>query len=205
MARSISGKPINQILAAGVNQWFGHHGFARSGRSFFRTSEQVIHTASIQASKINMPGDVCFAVNLGVEWPYWHRIWTGSLPRPNPALAPTFVQSRLNPTASGRDYWWTVDSNDDPEDIAHEIVSALAAQAEEFWSRHGDLDNVLRQFDAGHRVTTGAPAGLIHAALLVNAGRTVEARDAVRKANKRAPASFDVRTVAKRMGLDLRE
>lgn len=104
MGVSISGKTIDCVVAAGIATWFRKATFQRKGRSFFRAHGELILTSTVQASKTNVPNDMKFAVNLGVEWPYWNHIWTGRDRKANPALAPTFVHVRLHPTLGwGRD------------------------------------------------------------------------------------------------------
>jgi hypothetical protein len=145
-------------------------------------------TSTVQASKVNTPDNAKFVVNLGVEWPYWHRVWTGRALSANPALAPTFVQARLHPSLGwGRDHWWSANPEVDPNEIADEVVAALQAHADQFWTRYSDLDSVLEEFEGGALVPTGAPKRLVHAALLVRAGRAADAKQVIAEAARRLP------------------
>lgn len=203
MAQSVSGNTIDRVVAAGIAQWFHQASFQRKGRSFFRSQGDVIHTSNVQASKINMPDNARFAVNLGVEWPQWYKIWTGRQVGANPALAPTFVQTRLHPTAgAGRDYWWPANGRSDPDRIASEVVTALGIYAEAFWRRYSNLDAVLSEFEAGKMVPTGTPSKLVHAALLTRAGRAADARRAIAEAARRLPrGAAGFQHVSERLGL----
>lgn len=203
MASSISGRVIDSVVAAGVAHWFREAGFTRKGRSFFRWYGGLVQTANVQASKVNMPDDASFAVNLGVEWPQWHEVWTSQELRANPSLAPTFIQSRLHPNQGpGRDHWWPANTETDPDRIAAEVVGALQAYAHEFWRRYSDLDAVLCELDAGTLVPTGTPRSLVHAALLVRAGRSAEAKKVVAEATRRFPkGSSGFQRVSQRLGL----
>lgn len=199
--KSTSGSVIDQIIATGIRQWFRERGFTRKGRSFFRADADLIRTANLQASWLNTPEDAHFAVNLGVEWSGWHEVWTGQPPRPNPAIAPTFIQSRLNPNANGGDYWWPASVGTNVTKIAGEVVTALSEQAEAFWHRYSDLDSVLGEFDAGAHVPTGTLPRLVHTALLVRAGRTEDAQRTLLEARRRAPRNASFKSIADRLGL----
>jgi hypothetical protein len=171
MAKTNSGRAIDAVIGAGIADWFRLAGFQRKGRSFFRTHGELFHTANVQSSKLNMPDHATFAVNLGVEWPFWLTIWTSGNVGGNPALAPTFIQARLHPThAVGRDYWWDA-THFSAATLSTEVTLALEAHAETFWRHYSDLDAVLRDFDFRRRVPTGTPNRLVHAALLARAGR----------------------------------
>ena len=203
MAPSISGKVIDRIVNAGVANWFRQAGFERKGRSFFRQHGDLVQTSNLQASKINMPNVATFAVNLGVEWPYWHNVWTGRGLVANPALAPTFIQTRLHPNqGAGRDHWWPAHPDTDPDRIAAEVMGALQAYAETFWTRYSNLEGILREFEANALVPTGAPRRLVHAALLVRAGRTSDAKDVIMEAARRFPRGLSgFQRVSERLGL----
>ncbi len=197
-----SGTIIDQIARAGIASWFKSAGFSKKGRSFYRIDGTVIHTANLQAATHNSNQAVRFAVNLGVEWPHWHRIWTDGKPLKNPALAPTYVQTRLHPnTGPGQDYWWAATDASRACDKVHEIVTALEAFAESFWAHYGDLSATLQDIESGKRVPTGAPRTLVHVALLQNANRSSEARLVLMDAVKRAPSQKLVQAVAERLGL----
>lgn len=202
MARSLSGAIIDGVVAAGVADWFRLAGFTRKSRSFFRGQGVAFSTASIQASKINMPHAATCAVNLGVEWPFLYEIWTGQQPRQNPAVAPTLAQARLDPQHGvGKDFWWPAKPGCDAEAIAKEIVDALGRFAQDFWDHYSDLDRVLNDFETGVRVPTGTRPHVVHAALLVRAGRLGDARNVLVEANRRWSHESNSR-VAERLGLE---
>lgn len=205
MSASPSGRIIDGVIADGIARWFRDAGFTRHGRSFFRHAGECVHTAHVQAFSQNRPGDASFAVNLGVEWLHWYRVWTGQEPPANPAAAPAFIQARLNPDhAPDDDHWWRADSKD-PSDAGASVVAALQAHASTFWANHSDLERVLSLFDAGASVPTGIlNRRLLHAALLVRAGRYDQARSTIAEAQRRAPGiSRDViLRVAERLGLN---
>lgn len=208
MSASPSGRIIDGVIADGIARWFRDAGFTRHGRSFFRLAGECVHTAHVQAFSQNRPGDASFAVNLGVEWPHWYRIWTGKEPPANPAAAPAFIQARLNPDrAADGDHWWRLDSGD-PRDASASVVAALQAHASTFWANHSDLERLLALFDAGASVPTGIRhRRLIHAALLVRAGRSEEARRIIAEAERRAPrlSREVIHRVAERLGLNSHE
>ena len=203
MAKTQTGRVIDAVVGAGVADWFRQAGFRRKGRSFFRPHGELIDTANVQVSKVNMPSDAVFAVNLGVEWPFWHKIWTGSDVGGNPALAPTFVQTRLHPTDGvDRDYWWDATDLSAATRLAADVTSALETHAEAFWERYSDFDALLREFEVHRRVPTGTPQPLVHAALLTRAGRPAEAWAVIVDAAQRAPtASSHFHSIAERLGL----
>lgn len=199
---SVSGRIVDGVIGSGVAAWFRRAGLRRKGRSFYRPSGAVIHTANIQASKVNNPGSAVFAVNIGVEWPDWHAVWTNAKPIANPALAPTFVQTRLHPNfGPGRDYWWPATDATVSSSTAAEVVRALDGFAEAFWTRYGDFGYVLQEMDSGRRVPTGSPQLLVHVALLLNANRRADAQLALTKAMAKSPSPALVAGVAARLGL----
>jgi hypothetical protein len=57
LSKSESGAVIDRIIACGIRDWFQARGFRRLGRWFFRNENPVILTASVQASKLNVPDD----------------------------------------------------------------------------------------------------------------------------------------------------
>jgi hypothetical protein len=203
MSVSLSGKTIDCVVAAGVAAWFRRATFRRKGRSFFRQQDDLFLTSTVQASKVNTPDKAKFVVNLGVEWPYWHHVWTGRELAANPALAPAFVQARLHPSVGwGQDHWWTANPEVDPKEIADEVVAALQAHADRFWKRYSDLDSVLEEFEVGTLVPTGTPKRLVHAALLARAGRAADAKQAIAEAARRLPRfAADFSRVSERLGL----
>ena len=73
MATSISGRVIDGVIAAGVATWFREAGFTPpEGTVVLPTTWwPLFQSSTVQASKTNMPNDARFAVNVGVEWPYW--------------------------------------------------------------------------------------------------------------------------------------
>jgi hypothetical protein len=199
---STSGSIVDRVIGSGVAAWFRRAGFRRKGRCFYRPSGPVVHTANIQASKLNRPESAVFTLNLGVEWLDWHRAWTNAKPLTNPALAPTFVQSRLHPVSGpGQDYWWPATDIGDPLSTAADVVRALEGFAERFWTHYSDLGAVLQEMDSGKRVPTGSPQPLVHAALLRNANRSADARMALRSEAARSCSPALVEAVAARLGL----
>jgi hypothetical protein len=71
------------------------------------------------------------------------------------------------------------------------LVEALEGTAEEFWSRHSDLADVLRRIEAGERFNLGTPQWLVHAALLMHFGRQADALETIERAASRGPRGFD--------------
>jgi hypothetical protein len=203
MGASLSGKMIDRVVAAGVAAWFRKAAFRRRGRTFFRQHDALFLTSAVQASKVNALDKAIFVVNLGVEWPYWHHVWTGRELAANPALAPAFVQARLHPSLGwGQDHWWSVNPDVDPSEIADEVVAALQAHADRFWKRYSDLDSVLEEFEVGTLVPTGTPKRLVHAALLARAGRADDAKQVIAEAARRRPRfAAGFLRVSERLGL----
>jgi hypothetical protein len=161
-----------------------------------RPSGEVIHVASVQASQWNTPHSADFYLNVDVEWPACHRLWTGQPVGANPALAPCFVRSRLwkAPGATG----WDAIQND-VEALAVALVDALEETAEAFWFRHSDLDDVQRRIEAGERLNLGTPQWLVHAALLMHFGRQADALETINRAASRGPRGFDYQRVRTRV------
>jgi hypothetical protein len=195
-----SGRSIDAIVAGGVAAWFKHRGFSRKGRAFFRERGELFDTASVQASKLNVPGDAFFALNLGVEWPWWYSMWTGKSVG-NPAVAPTFIKTRLHPIEGcGRDYWWKA-TEENALSLAGEITHALGEHAEPFWAKYGNLDLVLEEFAEGTLVPTGTPKRLVHAGLLVRAGQPDAARALIAEHARRLGSVQSCQLIASRLGL----
>jgi uncharacterized protein DUF4304 len=149
---------VIDAVSSGIAGWFRQREFRRTGRCFFRVEAEVFHTANLQASKLNASAAATFAVNLGVEWPLWHGIWTSQAVGSNPALAPTFVQTRLHPTDGvGRDYWWETNDLGAAKQPTSEVTTPLEAHADEFWRHYGDLAAVPGDFEARVRVPNWHP------------------------------------------------
>jgi len=131
-------------------------------------------------------------------------VWTGSDPRPNPAIAPTFIQVRLNPDhVPNGDHWWPANPDTDPDEVSAAVIRALRVYGQEFWLGNSDFDAVLARLDAGQLVPTGMSRRLVHTALLVRAGRLTEARTVIAEAARRSPkgAGAAVQQVAQRLGV----
>jgi Domain of unknown function (DUF4304) len=188
MGRSASGPIIDSAIREGPAAWFRSRGFKRSGRSFWHTSGDVIHTANFQASLSNTPTRARFFVNLGVEWPPCYEAWTGSPVKRNPATAPVFVQARLHPTRGwGQDHLWGAVPS--PKTAADEVVAALDLHALRFWVQFSDLAGVLDRLERGEPVPCGTVLPwLAHSVLLVHFGRKQDASRVLDQARSINPA-----------------
>lgn len=194
---SSSGAAVGRVVRTLIAPWLCERGFQCRGRFFNRPSADVIHVASVQASRWNSPQSADFYVNIDVEWPACHALWTGSATGYNPALAPCFARSRLR-TPGGAESWNALQEG---ESLSGQIRLALSEHAETFWQHHSNLADVLRRLEAGESVRLGAPTWFVKAALLDHFGRRAEALATIDLAASRGRLTdFDYGGVRARIG-----
>lgn len=200
-----SGKAVDNILKSGPAAWFRAAKFRKKGRCFYRGYGELIHTAYFQTTWLNTPEDGTFAINLGVEWPKLHEIWTGTPEIKNPAIATCFIRARLHPEVGwGQDYWWRAVPVSEAATVSNMIVTTLDKYAESFWSTYSNLEYILHQLEGKELVACGIPKHVVLASLLVHFGRKSEAEkimiDAIRKTVRNIELN---KRISKRLGLEV--
>lgn len=175
--------------------------FTRRGRWLIRSVADVYQCLYIQASMWNDPAEAQFAVNMYVIWPRWDELWTGR-PFTGAQGAAPIVDVRLGVLAFGRDHWWSVQRIADADDVAAEIRTAWDEHGCAVFSKFSSSVAALAALDAEEALPVPFHRELIHAALLVDAGRRAEASTVVAHALAENPNWEAGRTVAARLGFD---
>jgi hypothetical protein len=149
----------------------------------------------------NTPDAASFTINLLVTWPRWHEVWTGRPFPSNPASAAPVAQDRVGSLLYGKDRWWELRPEAHDERLSQEVLEALDAACDQFFPQYGSSGDLLARLDSGRPLPGLAPGPLVHATLLVAAGRLLEARRAVDDLGATQPDWQAVRAVAERLGL----
>jgi uncharacterized protein DUF4304 len=191
---SVSGTAIDALIKSHLAPWFKGHGFRPKGRFFTRSTQDVVHVASVQASQGNAPDVADFYVNLGVEWQEVRRLWTGMADdEPNPARAPCYINGRLQ-AIDGAVSWDALVG--DPLGVA--LTAELETAAEDFWARYSNLADVMTRLDRNERLPLGTPKWVVHAALRRHFGDLSTALEIIDAASSRGPAAFDYGKIRER-------
>jgi hypothetical protein len=199
-AKSPSSKLVDQLITRYVAPGLRSAGFARRGRAFVRSSNDLLHCVHFQPSKWNTPDSASFTGNLLAVWPRWHEIWTGRRFEAAYKAAP-IADARVGLLVLGEDTWWQVEPGMPIERLGREVSMVVDRGCELFSDRFRSLDATLALLENGDQLPGAVPQPLIHAAILVDKGRREAAIDRLRHALAARPDWHEGRVVAERLNL----
>ena len=196
-----SSKALDILIGQALVPALRDRSFKRSGRTFTRLSGDLYHCVHVQASKWNTPEEAEFAVNLRVIWPRWHEIWVGKPVPSKPASSAPIADERVGNLFYGRDHWWRIHPDADIESLGGEVAAAVGAACDQFFPGFRTSGEVLQRLDAGQPIPGVVPIALIHATLLMAAGRVADARARIAAAQSAKPDWKAIALVTTRLGL----
>jgi len=190
-------KLIDAVIRISLASALKPLGYRKSGRTFYKTGEQLTAVVNVQASKSNMGDNGTFAVNLGVYHPAVATItdalpFTGKFPKEYDCT----VRKRLGALmCDGRDYWWPVAADTDISHVGQSVVNA--------WEDHGEpwIEKVST-LDGAYAELVDQKAFFVAAGISLLGGRRDDATKLVQQAELRQPlAARKIREWAKRNSL----
>ncbi len=200
--------PTARIIEAAVNlgpkPLLASLGYRKSGRSFFLLTARLYKVVNFQSSMSNSPSHAKFTINLNVALPCFHEAYLGTAFPKNPANAANVIQQRIGRLLpNGKDHWWEITTDTDPQELGNEVAEALSLYGLPYLHRINNVDDLVELLNA-RNLMLNVPGNvpLFRAILLWCSGKQSEALnqlDALRLQNEHRDFGDAVAMVQERL------
>jgi hypothetical protein len=118
-------KIINDVLGNHVAPYLKALGFKKKAANFWRETDDFIDLVNVQKSQWNSADEAQFTLNLGI---YWRDVQT-EIQREAKSMPPKELEctvfERLGALFAGNDFWWSVHSRTNADELGKEVVEKL--------------------------------------------------------------------------------
>jgi hypothetical protein len=149
-------------------------GFKGSGRTYWRTFNDVIQVVNVQSSKWNLGSDGRFTINLGVFYPAVARLIDPERAPAKPKEYECTIRTRIGRAlGSSQDLWWDVGQDTDIASLGGEVARLVMSAGVAWLEQNSSIEQALEALRS---------QPVPRAAALISIGRLQEAASVIESA-----------------------